>query len=776
MRGVTSGPLMLAAVLLLYLAAGSLALEFVARPENIAYFWPAAGVSAGALIVAAKGRRPAIAAAVAVAVILANVLAGRGFAATAVFTIGNVLEAVLCASLALRLSGGKLVLASIREVNILIASAAFASIVAALVTMVGLRLTAESAAAPFDLWTTWAMADFAGIMTVAPVFIAIASERFPRESRLVREGLVALAALALLTYLGYRQRPVPFSWTDLTAFSATLPLLVWITARAPRQLAAAAPAMVALIVLSQTVQGLGPYAHPEHPVAARIMAAQFELVVFAVMALYLSSLFAGYRSALKENSARREELEHRFSELEAVYAEAPLGLGMLDTNLKFVRINEALADMNGFSVSQHIGRSVWDLVPGLRSEAEPVLRRVLETGEPIRDVEIHGVTPAMPGQMREWREQFYPVSSGGKVVGVGIVCEEVTEKRRAQDRERLLSREVDHRAKNLLAVVHSIVQLSHADDVDSYRKAISSRIQSLARTHSLLAGSRWEGSSLDRLVREELAPFLRSGRVQIEGPDVHLEPSMTQDIALVLHELVTNAAKYGALSEPKGMLTIRWHVQDEAVGRLLQFDWRESGGPTVAAPARQGFGSSLVEATLAGQMKGSAQFHWHPEGLQVEMTFPIAEAEAKAKTRAAEKTAELHGAVPAGPLHGQRVLLIEDEPLIGLHALNCLEAAGCTVVGPVARIEPAMVAARDATFDLAIIDINLAGHMTYDVADVLVTRGIPFAFCSGYSSRDDVPPRFSRSPILRKPLSEAALVEAVSALQEAQTVQPAEGI
>lgn len=758
MRDLASGLLFPAVVLLLYLSAGSIALQFVARPENIAYFWPAAGVSAGAMIVAAKANRSGIALAVGLAVIFANAFAGRSLAATAVFTIGNVLEAVLCASLALRLSGGKLVLASLKEVNILFASGALASLVAALVTMAGLRLTGESAAPPLDVAMTWAMADFAGIMTIAPVVMALAADGLPRPGAALREGLVAFAVLALVTYLGYRQNPNPLTWSDLTAFSVTLPFLVWITARAPRQLAAAAPAMVSLIILSQTVRGLGPYAHPDHPVRAGMMAAQVELVIFAVMALYLSSLFAGYRAALNEVSARREELESRFNELEALYAEAPLGLGMLDADLKFVRINEALAEMNGFSVNQHIGRSVWDLVPGLREEAEPPLRRVLETGTALRDIELHGVTPAQPGQMREWCEQFYPVKAGGKVVGIGIVCEEVTEKRRAQDRERLLTREVDHRAKNLLAVVHSIVQLSNADDVDGYRKAVSSRIQSLSRTHSLLAGTRWEGSGLIRLVKEELAPFARADRITIDGPDVHLKPSTTQDIALVLHELATNAAKYGALSLSSGTLSVTWRSVDTGDGTLLELRWEESGGPRVTPPSRHGFGSALVEATLNGQLKGSARFDWRAEGLCVELAIPLA----KGRSKMTDKTSATNSASGSRPLSGRSILLIEDEPLIGLHAQNSLENAGCLVVGPITRIEPAMVAARDAAFDFAIIDINLAGQMTFPVADILVARGVPFAFCSGYSNAGDIPERFSHIPILRKPLGEADLVGAVS--------------
>lgn len=763
MRRVFTGPLIVAAVLILYLAAGSLALEFGAHPQNIAYFWPAAGISAGTLIVCPRALRAPVAAAVFIAVLIANGLQGVALAPALIFALTNTAEALLCAAIIWRVRGS-LPLLSLRDVNLLLPAAGLAAVLAACATMALLALTSGSTPPPASLIRVWAMADFAGILSITPLVLTLASDRLPKLDAPFREGILALTVLGIVAFVGYRQDPAAPRWTDLTAFSAMLPVLVWITARAPRQIAAAAPALVALIMVWVTVKGYGPYSHPEYPTDQRILAAQMELVIFAVIALYLSALFGAYRTALQDVSDGRAALEARFVELEALYAEAPLGLGMLDTSLRFVRINEALAEMNGFSANQHIGRSVWDLVPALRSEAEPVLRHVLETGEPLRDVEIHGVTAARPGQMREWCEQFYPIKANGAVIGVGIVCEDVTEKRRAQDRERLLSREVDHRAKNLLAVVHSIVQLSGAEDVASYRHAISSRIQSLARTHSLLAGSRWEGASLATLANEELAPFLRFGQIRIEGTDVQLTPSATQDIALLLHELATNAAKYGALSTKEGQLAVLWEIKESSDGALLHLSWLETSGPPVRSPAQQGFGSALVEATLTGQLKGRSDFDWREEGLHARLVFPLAEVSSSGSSKRNSSVAADDDPVGEALLSGRRILLIEDEPLIGLHAQNCLEDVGFSVIGPVARIEPALAAARSAEIDFAILDINLAGHMTFEVGDILMARGIPFAFCSGYSAPGDIPDRFAGVLVLRKPLSEAALIAAVAPL------------
>ena len=131
---------------------------------------------------------------------------------------------------------------------------------------------------------------------------------------------------------------------------------------------------------------------------------------------------------------RGAQLAEQFDELQALYTEAPLGLALLDRDLRFVRINPALAEMNGFSVEDHLGRSAWDLVPGVRETAEPLLKRVIETGEPLRDVPVTGTTAAMPNVARYWTEHFYPLrDKAGTVQGIGIVCEEVTEKRHMEE-------------------------------------------------------------------------------------------------------------------------------------------------------------------------------------------------------------------------------------------------------------------------------------------------------------------------------------------------------
>ncbi len=170
-----------------------------------------------------------------------------------------------------------------------------------------------------------------------------------------------------------------------------------------------------------------------------------------------------------EFQASREQDATSAAELDALYARAPLGLGLVDRDLRFVRVNPALADMNGFSPEEHVGKKVWDLVPDLREIAEPMLLKVIESGEPLRDMAITGTTLAYPGQIREWREQFYPIFIGeGEVSGIGIICEDVTE-RRIQERE---IREREDRLRRVLDQLFAFVGVLTLDgDIDYANRA-----------------------------------------------------------------------------------------------------------------------------------------------------------------------------------------------------------------------------------------------------------------------------------------------------------------
>ncbi|MEI9923922.1 MAG: HWE histidine kinase domain-containing protein [Bradyrhizobium sp.] len=208
----------------------------------------------------------------------------------------------------------------------------------------------------------------------------------------------------------------------------------------------------------------------------------------------------------------------------------------------------------------------------------------------------------------------------GRVVGVSGVTVDITERKRAEERQNLLTREVDHRAKNALALAQSIVRLTRAGDVKAYVAAVEGRINALARVHTILSLSSWQGAEIKKLIVEELAPYSVGGQIKVNGAEVQLQPATAQTLALALHELVTNSAKYGALSTLAGQLSIIWQVQ----ANNLVLSWEETSGPLVRKPEVRGFGTRSLMASIESQLGGEVIFDWRPEGLVCRLSVPLA--------------------------------------------------------------------------------------------------------------------------------------------------------
>lgn len=208
---------------------------------------------------------------------------------------------------------------------------------------------------------------------------------------------------------------------------------------------------------------------------------------------------------------------------------------------------------------------------------------------------------------------------GGRVVRVSGVTVDITERKQAEERQNLLAREVDHRAKNALALAQSIVRLTRGENVKTYIRSVEGRINALARVHTVLSLSSWQGAEIRKLVDEELAPYSTGEQIKLSGSEIQLQPATAQTVALALHELVTNSAKYGALSTLSGRLSVSWEEQDE----LLEIMWIETGGPQVEKPITRGFGTRSVIASIESQLGGRAEFDWRPEGLICRLTVPL---------------------------------------------------------------------------------------------------------------------------------------------------------
>jgi two-component sensor histidine kinase len=215
--------------------------------------------------------------------------------------------------------------------------------------------------------------------------------------------------------------------------------------------------------------------------------------------------------------------------------------------------------------------------------------------------------------------------AAGRVSRIRGITMDITERKEAEDRQSLLAREIDHRTKNALAVVHAIVSLTRADDIEQFSAAVEGRIQALARAHSLLSDSRWHGAKIADLIQGELAPFCTADpkRIRMSGRSLVLHPSAVQALALTVHELATNAARHGALSLPSGSIQLAW----ERHGDELALRWSECGGPCRPLHVQQGLvqeglGMRIIRASVETQLCGSVAFNWHPDGLVCAIRVP----------------------------------------------------------------------------------------------------------------------------------------------------------
>jgi PAS domain S-box-containing protein len=289
------------------------------------------------------------------------------------------------------------------------------------------------------------------------------------------------------------------------------------------------------------------------------------------------------------------------------------GGGAVDYRL--IELNPAFERLTGIPRDHALGRTAREVLPDVEPPWLEVCARVVETGEPARQLD-HA---ARSGR---WIELHVYRPEPGRFA---VLCMDVTERQQAEERQILLTREVDHRAKNVLAVVQAALRLTPRDDPGAYATAVEGRVAAMARAHTLLAAEHWSGANLRALLRHELAAFVdgtaAGPHVAFEGQDLMLPPTQAQPLAMALHELTTNAVKYGALSVPAGRLAIRWHLEP---GPRLRLRWAESGGPPIGGPPRRnGFGSRVLTGTVRGQLHGSVLLHWRPSGLICDMEVPL---------------------------------------------------------------------------------------------------------------------------------------------------------
>jgi PAS domain S-box-containing protein len=345
-----------------------------------------------------------------------------------------------------------------------------------------------------------------------------------------------------------------------------------------------------------------------------LQACQFSLPVHSASMVLLSL----------HDVTTRKKVEANNSRLAAIVESSDDAIVTKDTSGIITSWNGAAQRIFGYAADEVIGKPITLLNPADRQNEEISILERIGRGERIESYDT--VRRRKHGSLVDVFVTISPVrDAAGKIVGASQIARDITDRKQAEQARRLLAHEVDHRSKNLLTLVQAAVHFSEANTPDLIKVAIEGRIQALANVHTLLAHSRWEGADLRTMVMDELHPYCPQGtsRCEVDGPDLILKPQTAQLIAMALHELTTNAVKYGALSVSSGRVRIEWlHA---ANGKLVML-WTETDGPPVKAPKHKGFGTRMLDRTIRGQLNGDLRLDWRPEGLVCEIQAPYEDA------------------------------------------------------------------------------------------------------------------------------------------------------
>jgi PAS domain S-box-containing protein len=309
----------------------------------------------------------------------------------------------------------------------------------------------------------------------------------------------------------------------------------------------------------------------------------------------------------------RKDAEAASYRLAAVVESSNDAIVTIDINGIITSWNQGAKRVFGYEADEVMGKPVMLLIPADRQNEETDILARIRRGECIESYDT--VRQRKYGGTVDISVTISPLrDASGTVIGASRIARDITDRRRSEDALRLLAHEVDHRSKNLLALVQAAVHFSDAETPHAIKAAIKGRIQALSNVHTLLAESRWAGAALRNIVMDELNPYCTQGasRADVDGPNIFLKPQSAQLIAMVLHELTTNAVKYGALSVATGRVRVEW---SHGTDGKLSLRWTEADGPPVKPPGRRGFGTRVLDQAIRAQLNGNVRFDWRAEGL-----------------------------------------------------------------------------------------------------------------------------------------------------------------
>jgi PAS domain S-box-containing protein len=606
-----------------YFLAARLGLALLTEPEGVAVFWPASGVAAGILITLGAGARAPVAIGIFAATIAANLLGDRSLLAAVSKGFCNAGEAVFTAWLIARWFGQPFRLDDLDRVLGFLAASALGAAVAAVGGAAAMGLF-HTTAPVLGIWRAWFLADGLGIVTIAPLVIGIAQLlRAPPSHRELVEGALALVALVALS--AATLTAPPGLWVTFVPVTVLFPLLLLVAARYRPEFAACSAFIVAIGLVLTTTFGIGRFGDASAAIADRVHAAQFGMLVTSLCALVLAALFAERRRSEAALGDSNERLRLALAGADLGVWSMDLATGRMQNDARDRRINGHDPDAPVTTLAEARSFVHGDDLAGLDTAFEAAAR-----GDDICRAEYR-VRP--PGQKHAGQVRWVAVEgtvvrdAAGRPMRMLGVTRDITEGKLAEAHRNLLIAELDHRVKNALAIVSAVATRTQetSGSTAEFIAALNGRIKSMAATHELLSDRQWQGLPLAQLVTRELAPYATAGNTSVEGPDLLLSAEAGQAIAMVLHELATNAAKFGALASPRGRVSVRWLRRKDGNGPgPLVMRWQEIGGPPVAVPARSGYGTSVICDLIPYELGGTVDVVHAREGLRCSVEIPAA--------------------------------------------------------------------------------------------------------------------------------------------------------
>jgi PAS domain S-box-containing protein len=616
-RNTTAWLLLTVTVAIAYFLAARLGLALLTKPDGVAVFWPAAGVSAGLLIALGPSARWPVVIGAMAATICANLLGDRSLASALVFAVCNAVEALITATLIDHYFGSPFSLDRLSHVIGFLGAAVAGTTISGIGGTVGFLM--HSSTAPILItWYHWVTSDGLGVITVAPLLIGLkASVRDPPTHRETFEGAVALGTLIVLSVVLIflpRER-----WATILAIAALFPLLLWLGARCRPVFSSAAAFIVSLTIVCTITFGIGVFGDANFPAAERILSAQAGILAVALCSYVLAALFEERR----RHEAMLTESEARLQEALTAGGVAAFDWEVSSDNS---RRSDNAAVILGFDPKQNFGGA--EFFARVHPEDQPQLLAQLRDLHPDRPI-LGSTFRFIRRDGREiWLEQTAKAefNAAGELAHMRGLTLDITDRKHAEQRQDLLIAELDHRVKNVLARVAVVARQTRegSSSMDHFVESLDGRIQSMAAAHSLLSQTRWRGVGLNDLVRDQLAPYASQANVKIAGPNIVLSATATQALAMVLHELATNAAKYGALST-SGAVSVTWQKPLAGAGvTTLTVIWRELDGPSVSAPRQSGFGTSLIRDLIPHELGGRVDLTFDADGVRCRIDIPLA--------------------------------------------------------------------------------------------------------------------------------------------------------